>query len=450
MAKKRGSKGAMSNFSEDEEKLIRQFLFTDPKAKISFVYPQMLVSSEELSPLMSAYSRTDIPMQRRVLKFLDQNKEDQTRAILPLMPTLIETFRNPDGTLKMSAKTAIFNKQWPLKHGHSSIKEETGLFGHCEDISDITGKKITGHPLNKPQVKSTRYISFAKSLDLSLKDPDLNSLPNSTRDRVLEYVTHMNERYQAVTGELADRVYDHRYTAQVVEFLRRPDNVRRSAIENLRERQEVEEGFEITPKTIEEEESNVLKYLEDKGVRGDVRKFVFDYSRVYLLAATRTSMGFSVDARTLEEIITDLISSPRIEDREKGQKLWNEAKKIAPVLLGESSHVKVDDWKVKNETDRRSYLQEKFGDLPERGPSEGMVDVLHPRNTEMYTDRFNAALIAFQYTGAKLHDIICEMSEKDVREVLEKAHEHRSDFDVLHPAISHGGLVHQITMPYFP
>ena len=91
--------------------------------------------------------------------------------MLQYMGQMIETFRENDGTLKLSAKTAMFNKEYPLLHGHSSIKEETGLFGHCENIADIVGKKITGHPLNKPQVKSSRYISFGKTLDLSLEDP---------------------------------------------------------------------------------------------------------------------------------------------------------------------------------------------------------------------------------------------------------------------------------------
>ncbi|MEK6881786.1 MAG: hypothetical protein AABY22_19365, partial [Nanoarchaeota archaeon] len=150
----------MENFSESEEELIRKFIFTNPHGDVSFIYPQELVNSEDLSPLMSAYSRTHTPMQERVLKFLDKDKLEQTRAMLPHMKELIDIFRNEDGSLKLSAKTAMFNREYPLLHGHNSIKEETGLFGHCENISDIAGKKITGHPLNKPQVKSSRYISF--------------------------------------------------------------------------------------------------------------------------------------------------------------------------------------------------------------------------------------------------------------------------------------------------
>ncbi len=436
----------MENFSPEEEESLRKFLFTNPGGDISFIYPQPLIAGEELSPLMSAYSKTHMPFQDRVLLFLDRDKTEQARAILPMIPSLMDIFRNPDGSLKMSTKTAMFNKQWPLKHGHSSIKEETPLFGHCENISDITGKKITGHPLNRPQVKSTRYISFGNTLELSLADPDVLSLEGA--EDFVDYMSYMSQRYVEVTEALADRVFDHRYTGLVTSFLSRPENVETEVKTRLEERMEFTEGFIPTPTDFEKERLRVLKGLEERSIRRDIGKFVLDSSRVYLLASTKTSMGYSIDARVLEEVITGLISSPRLEDQDVGKRIWGEAKKISPILLGDQSHVRVDNWVVSNDREFREYAQDRFGHVVPRNHSEGVVNLLSPRDIEMYTDRFNAALSLFPHLDASIVDLMEEISERDVRDVLERVHKDRGGFDVLHPSISHGGLMVELVMAY--
>lgn len=113
----------MKNFSAEEEELIGQYLFTNPYGDTGFMYPQELVAGEELSPLMSAYSRTHVPFTRRVLQFLDTEKKEETRALLPHIRPIMNIFREADGTLKISRRTGHFNREWVLAHGHSSIKE---------------------------------------------------------------------------------------------------------------------------------------------------------------------------------------------------------------------------------------------------------------------------------------------------------------------------------------
>jgi hypothetical protein len=157
-------------------------------------------------------------------------------------------------------------------------------------------------------------------------------------------------------------------------------------------------------------------------------------------------MGFSIDARTLEEVITELISSHRDEDRDIGYKIWDEAKKVAPVLLGEKSHIKVDKWKIKNEEELRGYMEERFKHLPVR--YNARVNVIDPKKIDMYTDRFNTALVAFPYVDASLEDIFNNINESDVKEILQRAHRNRAEFDVLHPTISHGGLMLEFVMGY--
>lgn len=440
------SEQVMKNFSAEEEALLRGYLFTNPHGDDGFVYPNELIAGEELSPLMSAVSRTHVSMQDRTLSFLDAEKSEQTRAFLPFVREIVKLFRKSDGTLVTSRKTTNFNKEWVIAHGHASIKEGTAVFGHSENISDITIKKITGHPVNHPQVKSTRYISYKKVLDRALEDADITALPDA--GKYVDYLGRFNQKYLGMTERLADLVAGTHHTKQLLEYLRQPDKVEAQVQKWVQNKQRIDDEYVPTDADLQKQRESVLKSLEDREARKEMGKFVLDYSRVYLTAANRTSGVYSVDARALEEIITDLISSPRIEDRARGQAIWDEAKKIAPVLLGERSHVKVDEWKVKNEREFRGYCEEKFGNLTPMPGALKHVNLLHPGNVGMYTDRFNAALAVFPYVDAPLLHIMDAMGDDDVKEVLAKAHQHRSGHDVIHPAIAHGGLVYELVMGY--
>ncbi|GEM_PF-1364049 len=436
----------MKQFSLDEEELLRAFLFTNPHGEEGFIYPQPLVAGEELSPLMSAVSRTHVNTQTRVLQFLDTVKPEQTRAFLPHVRPLMEIFRHPDGRLQVSRKTTSFNQEWAIAHGHGSIKEGTNLFGHCENISDIALKSITGHPANHPQGKSTRYINYATVLPLALQDPDIRALPDA--DRFLRHLEFLHRRYHEVTAELTDRVAQDPLTAQVIAYLRQPALVEREVGQRLRKKQSIDPEYAPTETDRSAERAKIMQEFEDVEVRKALGKFVLDSSRVYLPAATRSSLVFSADARTLEEIITTMISNPRIEDQQRGRRLWAEAKKLSPVLLGEKGHIAVDTWRIRNEQELRAYCEERCGSLP---LGQKSLVVLHHSGSprlQMASDRFNAALIAFQYTNASLIDLFEHLSDGDVKEVLHRAHHHRGERDILHPAISHNGLVFELTMGY--
>ena len=169
---------------------------------------------------------------------------------------------------------------------------------------------------------------------------------------------------------------------------------------------------------------------------------------MYLTAANRTSLGFSADARTLEEIISGLISSPRKEDRAIGTKLWVEAKKIAPTLLGERSHIRVSPWTTHNEGELRAFIEDEFRDVPVRKRGGRYVNLITHQQLDMCSDRFNAALVAFPYSDASLEDLYYALDDRRVTEILKRAHEARGDYDIIHPSISHGGLLVEMVTAY--
>lgn len=437
----------MKNFSFEEQEMLRAFIFTNPHGETSLVYPQPLIAGEELSPLMSAYSRTHVPMQDRVLQFLDQQKADQVKSYLPLLQKEFGIFRNADGSLKISKRTTNFNKEWVLKHGHDSIKEETQLFGHVENISDITGKKITGHPLNHPQVKSTRYISFGSVTSGALADVDLLGLEGS--DRFIEQIDNLNKGYMRAKVQLAEKVWADASSQDVAMYLRDPLQVKEAVWRKVLAARNKDAAFSLTPEVEEKFREEYLHAVSPENLRKNIDKFVLDYVRVYLPAATKTSLGFSADARTLENILTGMISSPRKEDQQRGYELWGEAKKIAPVLLGEKSHIGVSDWKVYEENVLRPLFEDMFKDVPVKNNGTPAVNLIHPQKVDMFSDRFEAALLVFPFVDASLSDIYDHLSSKDlVKFVIDKVHEGRGEYDILHPALGHGGLMPEFVMGY--
>ncbi|MBT3407991.1 hypothetical protein HOK68_05080 [Candidatus Woesearchaeota archaeon] len=437
----------MKNFSTEQTELLRSFLFTAPHSNVSLIYPQQLVAGEELAPLISAYSRSNQPLQERVLEFVDKQKNTEAKALLPHLPELMKTFRNEDGSLKISKKTRNFSKKWVLAHGHSSIKEMNSIFGCVEGISDICGKLITGHPLAHPQVKSSRYISFEDTLDMALVDPDIQNL--SCSNEIIEHLKELNTEYLNATKYLANAVFKSEETDQIREFLTR-DSVLDMHGEKLFNRAKKKDPELVKTDTlIEELKSQAYENINsDEYVMGQLEKFVLDRSRVYLPGSTRTSLGFMIDGRTCEEIITTLLTSPLIEAQSFGNQIWTETKKISPVLLGDQSHIKKDEWKYELDTDFRKELatrldyivmhsEQKFGRV--YSPS-----FVHSRGE----DTRSAVMAAYKYSDFSFDDLIEQLKEKDVKWILDRTHEHRNKFDQLHESGGHGGMLTEMTMPY--
>lgn len=404
----------MKNFSKDEEELLRAYLFTNPHGRTSFLYQQSLLAGEELAPLMAAVSRTHMPMQDRVLEFLDEEKNDETRRMIPLIKEEMAINRDKTGSIKVSKKAENFNKKWVIRHGHNSIKEINNLIGYCEDISDISASQILGHPRNRPQAKSTRYISYGNVLDMTLKDVDIKRLKQS--DEFFEYLAYMNSQYLKTTEKLVDLIWNS------------------------------EEGKAIREYKKEESIKEKGKPISDDALINNLKRFVFDSARVYLPASTRTSLGFSVDSRSLEEIITNMISSEREEDKQRGYELWEEAKKISPVLLGEKSHIKEDKWIKYKETEFLNEMRERFKDIPVVQYDKPKVKIITSRDIDIATDRFNAACALFPYLESPLFSIYERLNKDDTRAVLEKIHANRGEYDNIDEGIAHGGIIIEFVM----
>ncbi|MGV8163142.1 MAG: FAD-dependent thymidylate synthase [Candidatus Nanoarchaeia archaeon] len=398
-------------FSKGQEKLILSMFVTNPYADIFFVYDSL--SPEQFATLAASYSRTHEPFQKRLLKGIES--ED-----IPL-PTLEKIGEGEDHhfdrkrleeTLGFtssiwgfsSEKNKKFINKWAQEYGHNSIKELANLRFVCENIPDLTGKIITGHPLAHPQVKSSRYIDWKSTLQLSEMNEDILKSKNS--ELILETLRNLGTTYEVITEKLESFVKKHPTNLAFLDY----KNSNLSARESL---------------------DQIRKNYDSNS-----RKSVLDYSRYLLTPAMMTSLGCSVDVRALEEIITGLLSSPLAQDNKTGLILLEESKKIAPTLMGEKSHAQKNQYVVETRRIFDSMLPEIFDFENERKYDITNRTSFMPRIFEV-TDAFIAASSAWKYGNASWNQYYKHLvkNQRDVKKIINAVFEKRGPFDALIEAL---------------
>jgi thymidylate synthase ThyX len=360
-----------------------------------------------------------------------------------MIPKMLKHTRKPDGTLKVPMSTARFNRKWGVIMQHNSIKEQAQFFGHSENISDLTLHASFGaHPLCSPLAKSSRYVFFEK--DFPAADEDILSLPNQSKNR--EYVEFMNRSYVETVEKLTEFILGHRFTRELLDYLGQTNIVEKETDKWVMQETRIREGKAPSADEIASQRAEILKGLTGEELKIAVRTFVLDYARVYLIAAVKTSLGYSVNGRTLGDLITTLISNPRKEDQERGNSVWREAKKIAPVILGSEGTLGVDEWQLKAHTELRDWMEKRFPMLMEPKKPKGPIKLITSLN--IHTDRFNAAAAVFPYVNASLEEIYESLTKEDITEALGQVHAHRRRGQGLSPSICHSGLLVESTLPW--
>ena len=186
---------------------------------------------------------------------------------------------------QLQDRARTFAEKYVLGYGHSSVAEHGCVHLALEDISIIASKLIEDSRLASYTEKSTRYVAFDPSKvfypPTILADPKLAE----------EYTQTIRALLNAYTGWTEDCV------AQIK--ARSPRTEKQS-----------ERGYEAAS-----------------------RATAFDLLRYLLPAATHTNVGLTLNARSLQHLITKLLSQPIAEGRLLGERIKAEAKHIVPTLL---------------------------------------------------------------------------------------------------------------------
>ncbi len=192
---------------------------------------------------------------------------------------------NSSGTVGLQEKARAFAEKYVLGYGHSSVAEHGMVHLALEDISILASKLIEDARLASFTEKSTRYVAF---------DPSKVYYPPAVMAHPVlaaEYRAAVRGLLDAYTGWTEDVV------AQVK--ARTPRGEKQS-----------ERGYDAAS-----------------------RATAFDLLRYLLPAATHTNVGLTLNARTLEHLVTKLLSQPLEEGRTLGLRIKEEAQHVVPTLL---------------------------------------------------------------------------------------------------------------------
>lgn len=176
-----------------------------------------------------------------------------------------------------------FHKKWVLEFGHSSIAEHAVLHIALEDISRLAAELLESCRLCSFTERSSRYQELT---DYYLPPRIARSSPELKL--YIEACERLFETYRSCLGRVR-QLMEERYP-------RRPDEPERAYEARLRSRY-----------------SDICRFL--------------------LPTAALTTVGMTVNARSLAWLITKLLSHPLEEARELGQELKEAALKEAPTLL---------------------------------------------------------------------------------------------------------------------
>ena len=189
---------------------------------------------------------------------------------------------NEDADLALAREKAReFHEKWVVGYGHSSVAEHAVVHLAVEDVSILASKVIEDARLASFTEKSTRYVVFNESRYYTpscFADSDVYR--NACRFLLGTYASLM---------------------PRVIEEVRK----RRPRTEKQTER-----AWETACKAAA---CDILRYI--------------------LPTSTRTNIGITANARTLEHLLVKMMSHPLQECRDLGKSMKREAQIVAPTLI---------------------------------------------------------------------------------------------------------------------
>ena len=258
--------------------------------------------------------------------------------VYPLGPPLTEeqvavtfamTSRNPDPFDKIAqqvteTRAADFNERWVVGYGHSSVAEHAVIHLAVENHSRLAIDSLESIRLSSYTEKSSRYQVYDNNnfhTPAEFDDiPEVKVVYNEVMNNLFHHYR------QALGATMAHLAKTH---PQLPDESDRAWNLRR-------------------------------------------RRIATDSVRSLLPAATHTNVGVTANARTMEHMVTKLMSTPLAETVSLGKSLRDHGRAIAPTLLKYADH--------------NAYLAQRSGDT--QPPS-------HQRTAHVQTSllRFNPTAV---------------------------------------------------------
>ncbi len=271
-------------YTPQERQLLAQYFSVVEPAAHADVYLVRNLPPETAATLNGVYSRSPLSMRDNFLSRLKKGLEESGRRFedlaLPATPDrdwLAEI---------LDDKSGQFLKTYAIDHGHNSLREGSWLHMAVENVSQLVTRFIQRERRCSFEESSTRYISFSN--EGHWRDPDVSAAGGE-----------IAAAYEAVIAETFG------FYQELQQLL--PDHLRR-----LR-------GLQPGEKPAAYERA--------------LRAEAFDSARYLLTPALYTKWGLVADARTVAEIVVELLSHPLAEFRTVGARIKQQADLVVRTLL---------------------------------------------------------------------------------------------------------------------
>ncbi len=308
------------------------------------------------------------------------------------------TTDDPRGTAGLQEKARAFAEKYVLGYGHSSVSEHCVVHLALEDISILASKLIEDARLASFTEKSTRYVAF---------DPSKVYTP----ERVL-----------------AEPTPAAAYTASVRGLLDAYTGWTEDVVAQVKAR---------TPRTDKQTE---------RGHDAAARATAFDILRYLLPAATYTNVGLTVNARTLEHLITKLLSQPLEEGQALGRRMKEEARHVVPTLL---KYADLNAYRAETASAIDALARDVLGSPPtsNKGAGEAVSLVF----SDPDADNRLVAAILYGASGLPMDALLARVAglEQSVKErVIDEYLSRRGRHDAPGRALERLGCTVEMTLDY--
>lgn len=278
-------------YTDKERRLLSLYFSEVDKREHADVYLVRNLPPEVAATLNGVYSRSSLSMRDNFLRRLTKGLEESGKSLEDL-----EIAEPPDDILSevLADKSGKFLKTYAIDHGHNSLREGSVLHIAVENVSQLVTRFIQRERRCSFEESSTRYISFSR--EGHWRDPDVaraGGVVAAAYEEILEITFAL---YQDLSQKLLDYLRTTRPLAEG----------------------EAKGPYERT-----------------------IKAEAFDAARYLLTPAIYTKWGMVVDARTLSDMVTELLSHPLAEFRTVGERLKTQADSAVRTLL---SHARPNEF----------------------------------------------------------------------------------------------------------
>lgn len=280
-------------YTPKERHLLSQYFSELEPKEHGDIYLVRNLPQEVAATLNGVYSRSHLSMRDNFLARLRKGLEETGRSLEDEdleLPAPHEDIL----TSVMASKAGKFLKTYAIDHGHNSLREGSIVHLAVENVSQLVTRFIQRERRCSFEESSTRYISFSESGHW--RDPDVLAAGGPAADAYEEILETTFSLYQALSEDLLAYLKD------------------------------------VRPLGEGEKQGPWLRTLKAEA---------FDSARYLLTPAIYTKWGIVVDARTLSDILTELLSHPLAEFRLVGERMKEQAEFALPTLL---AHAKPNEF----------------------------------------------------------------------------------------------------------